>query len=133
MNKDIAAIGSERAARIYDLCILKEAIQDNVLNTTRFIVLKKETGSNPKADKISLVFATPHTAGSLYQVLEVFAQHKINMLKIESRPIKNHPGEYSFYVDINGNLQDKHIEMALKNISVKQKFFKLLGNYPSSK
>ncbi len=129
----LAAIGSSRAAEIYELEILKSGIQDNDTNTTRFIVLKRDDKIDHKADKISLVFSTSHTAGSLFNVLAIFAEKNINLLKIESRPIKHQPGQYTFYVDIDGNREMPNVKEALEEINSRQVFFRILGSYQKSK
>jgi chorismate mutase/prephenate dehydratase len=129
----LAAIGSGRAAEIYELEILKDVIQDNDTNTTRFIVLKRDEEENHKADKTSLVFTTSHAAGSLFNVLAVFAEKNISMMKIESRPIKHQPGQYTFYVDIDGSKDMPHVKAALEEINNRQKFFRILGNYQKYK
>jgi|LGVE01.1.fsa_nt_gb chorismate mutase/prephenate dehydratase len=128
-DKSIAAIGSKRAAQIYNLSILKENINDNKVNTTRFIVLKRKMEINDSHNKISLVFTTPHKAGALYDILGVFAKYKINMVKIESRPIKHQIGKYYFFVDIEGHLKAENVSKALAEINDNQSYFKILGNY----
>ena len=95
-DKTLAAIASDKAADIYGLEILRKNVNSNANNTTRFVVIGKEMESNTKDNKTSLVLSTTHTAGSLYNVLKYFAENNINLMKIESRPIKDKPWEYFF-------------------------------------
>jgi len=128
-SKSMGAIASGKAAELYELSILRESINYNTLNTTRFIILSKELKVGEECNKISIVLSTKHIAGSLYNVLRHFAENKINMLKIESRPIPDKPWEYFFYVDIEGNLADDTIQLAIENIKKDSEYFKILGNY----
>lgn len=97
MDPKIGAIASREAANIYGLKILSENIQDERENFTRFLLIskKKTTGT-----KCSLVFSIPHEPGSLAKTLKVFHSHGIDLTSIISRPIKNKPFEYLFFVDI---------------------------------
>lgn len=142
-----AAIAGERAAEIYGLRVLKKGIEDYSTNSTRFLVVskappKKPAGSGdrqaPKGgvsrhSKTSLIFAVPHTPGSLYNALEVFAREKINLTKIESRPTKERPWEYYFFVDFEGRSQDPKVVKVLSTLAKKTAFLKVLGSYPSSR
>ncbi|WP_459846290.1 prephenate dehydratase [Fusibacter bizertensis] len=128
-DKSIAAIGSRRAADIYNLAILKENIQDNVTNSTRFLVIAKDHEPKPEADRLSLVFSLPHKAGALYHALEKFAKHDVNLLRIISRPIKNKPWFYFFFVDVAGNLEAPEIATAIDEVRAMSEYFAVLGNY----
>ena len=128
-DKHIAAIGSRRAAAIYNLAILKENIQDNVTNSTRFLVIAKDHEPKAEADRLSLVFSLPHKAGALYQALEKFAVHDVNLLRIISRPIKNKPWFYFFFVDVAGNLDAPEIVTAIAEVKNMSEYFAVLGNY----
>ena len=77
------------------------------------------------------MFSIKHRAGELYKVLESFHLNNVNMLKIESRPIKNRPWEYMFYIDFEGNLNDENVIRAFENIKVQMSYMKILGNYRS--
>ncbi len=128
-DKHIAAIGSRRAAAIYNLAILKENIQDNVTNSTRFLVIAKGHEPKAEADRLSLVFSLPHKAGALYHALEKFALHDVNLLRIISRPIKNKPWFYFFFVDVAGNLAAPEIITAIEEVKHMSEYFAVLGNY----
>jgi prephenate dehydratase len=123
-----AAIGTALAAKKYDMKIMRKYIEDNPNNYTRFLVLSKKQGNG---DKTSVVFSIKNDPGSLYDVLKAFSDEKINLTKIESRPSKRNPWEYIFYVDFEGNIQEKHVKKALQKLQNSTIFFKNLGSYPS--
>jgi len=128
-DKVKGAIGSKRAAEIYDLKILEKNINFNSTNSTRFIIVGKKMELKESNDKISLVFSTAHEIGALYKVLSNIFNNKLNMLKIESRPIHNKPWEYFFYVDIQGNLLNANEKNAIEEIKKQCSYFTILGNY----
>jgi chorismate mutase/prephenate dehydratase len=127
--KNMAAIGSSRAAALYNLEIIENSINSNSNNYTRFIIIAKNIETDDRSNKISIVFSTSHRAGALYNGLQYFAENNINLLKIESRPIKNKPWEYLFYIDCEGNLNDEVVKKAIKALESKSTYFKILGNY----
>jgi prephenate dehydratase len=129
MKVNAAAIASKRAALIYDMSIMEENIEDNYNNFTRFFIVSKRYENGPNHDKISIIFSISHTPGSLYSILKEFALRKINLTKIESRPTKNIPWEYYFFVDLEGNTNEKRISDSLSSIGNIVKSFKLLGSY----
>jgi chorismate mutase/prephenate dehydratase len=128
-DKYKAAIGSRRAAELYNLNILESNINSNSKNTTRFIIISKNIELSSEYNKISVIFATPHKAGSLYNILRHFAENNINLLKIESRPIWDKPWEYFFYIDFQGNLDEDIVKEAMIEIRKASSYFKILGNY----
>lgn len=128
-DKSKGAIGSKRASEIYGLEILKENINDNKDNHTKFIVVGKKLRYNIESNKISVVFSLEDKAGTLYNLLRYFAENGINMLKIESRPNKNNSWKYLLYVDFEGNLEDISVKNALNLIEKNSVYFKIIGNY----
>lgn len=130
--KDAAAIASERAAFVYGLKILKRNIEDNKHNFTRFFIISKKSQKRTGKDKTSVAFSTKHTPGSLWQALAGFAQRKINLTKIESRPIPGKPWEYIFYLDFEGHLKEKEVQEALKDLKKNSISLKIFGSYPKN-
>lgn len=127
--KEEAAIASARAAKEYDMKILKEGIQNSHNNYTRFFVIEKTAMLNPSGDKTSLVFATKNVPGALHYCLGAFADRNVNMLKLESRPRRDKPWEYVFYVDIEGHFDDPNVKSALTELMRRASFLKVLGSY----
>lgn len=124
-----AAIGSEALADIYGLRVIASGIEDVPTNTTRFSVVGKNCPPTPDADKTSIVFGVSDTPGALYKMLSIFDIFEINMMKIESRPAKTTLGEYVFFVDISGSVEEEKVKRALELIEYKSTFFKNLGSY----
>lgn len=123
--KNSAAIGPEETAELHGLRILNRNIQDSK-SQTRFIVISKKYGFG---NKTSIIFALKDIPGALYSVLKEFAVKKINLKKIESRPSKRKLGEYLFFVDFEGNLDNKKVRNVLERIRSKTTFLKVLGSY----
>ncbi|HEX6028819.1 MAG TPA: prephenate dehydratase [Nitrososphaeraceae archaeon] len=128
-----AAIASRRAAEIYDMDVLEEGIEDRKNNFTRFLVLSKiktKTKTEPTGhDRTSIIFSVKHLPGALVGILKEFSSREINLTRIESRPTKETPWEYNFYVDFEGHCDDETIKKALQSIKNKTAFFKILGSY----
>ena len=124
-----AAIASPLAADLYDLAILKEGIDDGPPSSTRFVLIAKEA-RKPTAGKCSIIFAAAHEAGSLFDVLRLFADSKINLTRIASTPRRDDPGNYSFFLDFEGSPEDKPVARVLKEMKSKTIELKFLGNYP---
>lgn len=127
--KTIAAIGSKKAAEVNGLNIIKENINNDDSNYTRFIIIGKEIEKNNTNDAISIVFSNPDKAGMLYDSLRIFKENNLNMIRIESRPILGKPWEYSFYIDFEGNLESVTVKEAIEYIKDNSSYFKLLGTF----
>ncbi len=125
-----AAVASKAAAKVYGLEIIEKNIQDFENNHTRFVIVAKTLKSRSGCDKTSIVFSTDNKPGSLYRILDIFSLWDINMTRIESRPSKNALGQYIFFIDIDGHIEDQDVNDALTMIQRKTSFYKFIGSYP---
>jgi chorismate mutase/prephenate dehydratase len=130
---DGGAIASARAAEIYEMKILAREIEDNPNNFTRFFILAKEDAPPSGNDKTSIVFTVKHKPGALYESLKELTARNINLTKIESRPTRQKPWEYNFYLDFEGHREDKVFQEALASLEESSPFIKVLGSYPKAK
>lgn len=128
-KKDQAAIASEVTAGLYGLKILKHNINYSEENSTRFIIVGGKKIKTKDANKVSICFEAAHESGSLYRMLSHFMFNGLNMVKIESRPIKDKSFEYRFFVDLEGNLRDEAMQNALQGLLEESLSMKVLGNY----
>ncbi|MEA3336548.1 MAG: prephenate dehydratase [Chloroflexota bacterium] len=128
----VAAIASRLAAETYGLEILAEGIEDLSFNVTRFFLIGKGDPPVTGEAKTSLVFAVSHEPGSLYACMGEFATRGINLTKLESRPRRNRPWHYVFYLDFEGHWQDPACQQALVGLLSRAAFVKLLGSYPAA-
>lgn len=132
MGSAYGAITTKEAGEIYRLNVLAVNIQDNALNQTRFVIISKTPGQCCSPCKTSLAFSFFNDRpGALYQVLQVFAERKINLTRIESRPAKMEIGKYIFFIDLIGDPKDETIAAALDEIRKMTVFFKIFGTYPA--
>lgn len=127
----VAAIGNKYSAEYYNMPILDTNINDEKFNQTRFILLGKSLQNRiTDSDKTSIMFATENESGALCDVLTILKENEINMTYISSRPSKKSLGEYTFYIDFDGNIFDMKISKAMSKILRHVKSFKHLGSYP---
>ena len=127
-----AAIASLEAARAHGMKVLKEGIETNSRNYTRFVIIaREETARVREANKASLVFATANTPGSLFQALRVLAERNINMVKLESRPIAGKPWEELFYLDVAIPEAEEPFRLALEELKGVTEGLRILGVYRS--
>jgi prephenate dehydratase len=133
MDESVAAVTTEIAASLYGLVVLQRDIEDYPSNRTRFIVVGKERPPPTGADKTSMAcFIRENRPGSLLEILTEFASRDVNLTKIESRPTKKVLGEYYFFIDIDGHVEDDAIKDALGSLMGKLREIKLLGSYPAA-
>lgn len=131
-DKSKAAIAGIRSAKIYDLEIIEECINTLKDNTTRFVVIGKELVVPKNADKVSVAFTVENKSGKLFNILRYFAENNINMIKIESRPMKDAPWSYLFYVAFEGSIESNEAKKALELIKNSSEYFRLLGAYKNA-
>jgi chorismate mutase/prephenate dehydratase len=132
-DKTIGAISSTLAKEAYDLRIVAANIEDHSNNITRFLVIGDYETDPSGDDKTSLVFSVKDKPGILHRMLQPFARTHINLTKIESRPIKNKPWEYMFFIDFKGHQKESRIRKAIQALQASCIFMKTLGSYPSGK
>ena len=129
-EKGAAAIASEAAAGLYRLNILARKIEDNKNNYTRFLIIGKTKRAKSGSDKTSILVSIKDKVGALYYILEPFAKEKINLTKIESRPLRKRAWEYVFYIDFEGHIEDKNVVRTIEKLKKDVLFLKILGSYP---
>ncbi len=132
-DETYAAIGSECSAkfntnRLFN--ILLKNLNDEPDNKTRFVLITREKTESTGSDRTSTVFATKNEAGALVKVLKVFDDLGINLCYIDSRPSKKNLGEYVFFVDFDGHIDDEISQKAMSKIRSYTNFVKILGSYP---
>ncbi len=126
-----AALGSPLSAQLTGLKVLREHIQDTVGNTTRFAVIGKQCTQPSGHDRTTLCFCVPrNVAGSLATALEHFRLHRVNLLCIDSRPTRDTPWEYLFYVDVEGHEKAEPLKSCLASLREQCPMLKVLGSYP---
>jgi len=124
-----AAIAGKRAANIYQGLILKEHLEDHVENYTRFVLLAQNPEVSEQGRKISLVIRLAHHPGALHNALRPFVRRGIDLLKIESRPIKESPWQYNFYLDLQAPASESELRGALDEIREQANEVRYLGRY----
>ena len=130
-DKSIAVIGNKFSAQFYNKPILDTNINDENFNQTRFILIGlPEQKTITENDKTSITFSTANKPGALCDILSILKENNINMTYISSRPSRKSLGEYSFYIDFDGNIYDSKISNAISKLLQNVKTFRHLGSYP---
>ena len=129
-DREGAAVASRIAATTYALVILNGGIEDYPENATRFLVIGKGASKPTGDDKTSILFATPHVPGALHQALTPFSKAKVNLLRIESHPMRERIWEYLFFVDFEGHVEEEKTAKMLQEMKGRTTFLKHLGSYP---
>lgn len=126
----IAVIASESCAELYGLENIRPACNDDDNNSTRFVVISKKPCTEvTDSDKTSILFEVENKPGSLYKALKAFDDEGLNLLKIESRPLKKELGRYIFFVDFEGNISENNVKAALDKLKSVTLFYKFCGSY----
>lgn len=130
-HADAAAIASRMAADVHGLVTIAENIQDFPFNATRFVVLAHDDSQKPSGDdKTSVVVSVRDEIGILQRMLEPFGENRINLTRIESRPLKGKPWEYVFFIDFLGHRKERRARRALASLERVSTMLKVLGSYP---
>ena len=129
-----AAIAGQIAAEIYKLKIIAPEIEDRADNTTRFIVLGRESFAPSGHDKTTLMVSSGDTQshGTLHRLLEPLARNHISMSRIESRPSRRKKWDYVFFMDVEGHMDTEPLRSALEELKQHSSLFKVLGSYPAA-
>lgn len=130
--RDAAAIASRWAAEDYGMQILKEEIEDIPENFTRFYVLSREPKTFGVPNKTSIVFSMKSIPGALFKSLSVFALRDIDLLRIESRPLRGRPWEYIFYLDFAGDMKEERCQNAMRHLEEITTKLTVFGSYPAA-
>ncbi len=128
-NQKEAAIAGKEAAKIYGVKILREGLESSPRNFTRFVVLSAGEFLDGTKNKSSLIYSVSDQPGSLYETLKLFAEKRVNLVKLESRPIHGKPWEYLFYADIELDISDPQYRPLFEELQDKTEFLKILGSY----
>ena len=128
-DKSLAAICSQEAAVRYGLDILAEGINDMQHNETRFIAVSRTLTCQPEDNRIEIAFHIPNASGTLITVLDTIAHYGIDMTEIHSRPLKDSPWCYVFYVDFTGNMRDHAVQSLLYQLHEELPYIKVIGSY----
>lgn len=128
-RSDVAALSSRLCAEQYDLEIVRDNVQDQDNNYTRFICISKKPEIYPGADRTSLMMTLPHKPGTLYNVLAKFYALNINLQKLESRPLPNREFEFMFYFDVEASVYAPELENLFRDLEAEIEQLRYLGTY----
>lgn len=127
-----AAIAGTMAAELYGLKVLAEKIEDQPDNSTRFLIIGNQTVPASGVDKTSIVVAMRNEPGALYNLLEPFHRHNIDLTRVETRPSRTGAWTYVFFIDFVGHVTDPLISDVMKEVASRCADLKLLGSYPKA-
>lgn len=130
LPESYAAIGTSIAAKLYNLPILSKAINDQPENYTKFVLLSDSFPDTTGNDQTSIAIVLRNKPGALVEILQPFSENDINLCRIESRPSKKNLGEYVFFIDFNGHIQDDNVKTTIGKIAPNVDSYRFLGSYP---
>jgi len=125
-----AAIASDAAAEMYGLNLMAQGIEDSAGNTTRFLVIGRQSPPPTGDDKTSLLISRNNQPGGLCRLLEPLGRHGINMTRLDARPSRQGVWEYAFFIDFLGHAEDPPVREALAEMGQHASLFRILGSYP---
>ena len=125
-----AAIAGDMACELYDLEKLREKIEDNPDNSTRFLIIGREEVPKSGKDRTSVVVSVRNKPGALHDLLEPFQRHGVDMTRLESRPSRNSNWTYVFFIDFEGHIEDQAVSKVLDELNSQVIELKVLGSYP---
>lgn len=125
-----AALGGKQAAEVYNIPILEKNIEDNLTNSTRFLIIGSKRIPASGRDKTTILVSANDRPGLLLHLIAPLSKYNITMTRIESRPSKNSNWSYVFFIDVLGHYEEHGLQLALKEIEEVSSFFKVLGSYP---
>lgn len=135
-TEPLAALGSKAAAETYGCVVLREGVEDEPDNVTRFVWVARAGEHRPAGGerpwKTSLAFAElgADHPGALVEALEAFSRRDVNLTRIESRPLRRGLGRYMFFVDLEGSIEDPDPAAAVEELRHKAESVRVLGSYP---
>jgi chorismate mutase/prephenate dehydratase len=132
VDSEAAAICTDIAAEIYKLPVVASHVEDSANNRTRFLIIGQNEPKPSGRDKTSIFFSVRHKAGALLRAMAAFDAHNINLTMIESRPTKQMPWEYVFFIDFQGHVQEDPVAHALQMLEEQALFVTVLGSYPEA-
>ena len=118
-------------AKKLGLRIIAHDITDCEMNRTRFVCIARDLQVSPEADAISVMLKIPHTEGSLYRLLTKFYVNGMNLLRIESRPVKDGSFDVMFYLDFSGRIDDANVKAVMNDLAKNLEYFRFLGTFKS--
>ena len=132
-DPSMAAVASSLAIKTYQLQSVAKNIEDYQSNTTRFLLIGKESPSKSGKDKTSLLVSLMDQPGALNNALSILAERSLNLTRIESRPVKDEPGRYLFFMDMLGPMEDDDVKKGCTKLQETCSYFEWLGSYPCAK
>jgi len=131
VEEGAVAIGHKGLANMLDLHILATDIEDLADNWTRFVVIGPVPAGQEAKDKTSMLFTLPDKPGSLVEILSILARERINMKKLESRPLRGEKWKYVFFVDVECDLEKSEYKKVLDEMANSCHTLRILGSYPA--